>query len=205
VKASFHSVIDCFRASRSLSVSALGQVAPANSGAVSVDVHKRRIIIVAVAGILIARINHRDIDMKQKFRVKVLAVAPLMFMLTSAGCESIALLPRQAIDDRGDVSHRDLDRRELDRRPESRPEIARPRAADELTGTVQKVDQNRREIQLRTTEGRMTVIKYDPATVVYNREREMPVDDLRYGDLILIKVIKNDRGEQYADLIRLAS
>lgn len=143
--------------------------------------------------------------MKQKFRPKVIAVAPLMFMLTSAGCESIALLPRPAIDDRADASRRDLDRRELDRRPESRPEIARPRVADELTGTVQKVDQNRREIQLRTTEGRMTVIKYDPATVVYNREREMPVDDLRYGDLILIKVIKNDRGEQYADLIRLAS
>jgi hypothetical protein len=82
---------------------------------------------------------------------------------------------------------------------------SRSQAADEVTGTVQKVDQNRREIQLRTTEGRMTVIKYDPATVVYNREREMPVDDLRYGDLILIKVVKNNRGEQYADLIRLAS
>ena len=142
--------------------------------------------------------------MKQKFRVKLIAVAPLLFILTSAGCESIALFPRQAIDDRGDVSRPDLDRRE-ERRPESRSEIARPRAVDEVTGTVQKVDQNRREIQVRTTEGRMTVIKYDPATVVYNREREMPVDDLRYGDLILIKVIKNDRGEQYADLIRLAS
>ena len=51
----------------------------------------------------------------------------------------------------------------------------------------------------------MIVIKYDPATVVYNREREMPVDSLRYGDLILIKVVKNTQGEQYADLIRLAS
>ena len=159
----------------------------------------------SVAGILIAQNNHRGYHMKQKFRANVIAVAPLMFILTSAGCESIALLPRPAIDDRADASRRDLDRQELDRRPESRPEIARPRVADELTGTVQKVDQNRREIQLRTTEGRMTVIKYDPATVVYNREREMPVDDLRYGDLILIKVIKNDRGEQYADLIRLAS
>lgn len=29
--------------------------------------------------------------MKQKFRGKVIAVALLMFMLTSAGCESIAL------------------------------------------------------------------------------------------------------------------
>ena len=67
--------------------------------------------------------------MKQKFRANVIAVAPLMFILTSAGCESIALLPRPAIDDRADASRRDLDRQELDRRPESRPEIARPRVA----------------------------------------------------------------------------
>ena len=143
--------------------------------------------------------------MKQNSRAKIIAVAPLMFLVSSAGCESIALLPRPSIDDRADTSRRDLDRRELDRRPEGSAEIPRPRATDEVTGTVQKVDPNRREIQLRTTEGRMTVIKYDPATVVYNREREMPVDELRYGDLILIKIVKNNRGEQYADLIRLAS
>lgn len=144
--------------------------------------------------------------MKQKSRAKIIAVAPLLFLVSSVGCESIALLPRPSIDDRADVSRPDdVSRRDLERRPESRAEIPRSQVTDELTGTVQKVDQNRREIQLRTTEGRMAVIKYDPATVVYNRDREMPVDDLRYGDLILIKVIKNNRGEQYADLIRLAS
>jgi hypothetical protein len=157
-----------------------------------------------IAGILIARIVAQGYVMKQNSRAKIIALAPL-FLLSSAGCESIALLPRPAIDDRADTSRRDLDRRELDRRPEGRAEIPRPGAADEVTGTVQKVDQTRREIQLRTTEGRMTVIKYDPATVVYNREREMPVDELRYGDLILVKIVKNNRGEQYADLIRLAS
>jgi exosome complex RNA-binding protein Csl4 len=143
--------------------------------------------------------------MKQNSKSKALRIAPLLFLLSSAGCESIALFPRPAIDDRADASRRDLDRRELDRRPDSRTELPRQPATDEVTGTVQKVDQNRREIQLRTTEGKMTVIKYDPATVVYNREREMPVDSLRYGDLILIKVVKNALGEQYADLIRLAS
>lgn len=144
--------------------------------------------------------------MKQKSRAKIIAAAPLLFLVSSVGCESIALLPRPSIDDRADVSRReDVSRGDLERRPESRAEMPRSQGTDELTGTVQKVDQNRREIQLRTTEGRMVVIKYDPATVVYNRDREMPVDDLRYGDLILIKVVKNDRGEQYADLIRLAS
>ena len=139
------------------------------------------------------------------FEMKMISLLLLVFLLTSIGCESIALLPRPAIDDRSDISRRDLDRGGAERLPESRAQLPRQRATDEVTGTVQKVDQNRQEIQLRTTEGRMIVIKYDPATVVYNREREMPVDSLRYGDLILVKVVKNTRGEQYADLIRLAS
>ena len=137
--------------------------------------------------------------------MKMKSVPMLVFLLTSIGCESIALLPRPAIDDRSDISRRDSDRGAAERLPVTREELPRHRATDEVTGTVQKVDQNRQEIQLRTTEGRMIVIKYDPATVVYNREREMPVDSLRYGDLILVKVVKNTRGEQYADLIRLAS
>lgn len=143
--------------------------------------------------------------MKQSFEIKMIAVLLLFFLFTSVGCESIALMPRPAIDDRADISRRDLDRGGPERGPENRAELPRQRATDEVTGTVQKVDQNRQEIQLRTTEGRMIVIKYDPATIVYNREREMPVDSLRYGDLILVKVVKNTRGEQYADLIRLAS
>jgi hypothetical protein len=143
--------------------------------------------------------------MKQSFEIKMIVVLLLFFLFTSVGCESIALMPRPAIDDRADISRRDLDRGGPERGPENRAELPRQRATDEVTGTVQKVDQNRQEIQLRTTEGRMIVIKYDPATVVYNREREMPVDSLRYGDLILVKVVKNTRGEQYADLIRLAS
>ena len=136
--------------------------------------------------------------------MKIMSIILLVFLLASTGCESIALLPRPALDDRSDGGRRDSDRVGAERLPESRAELPR-RATDEVTGTVQKVDQNRQEIQLRTTEGRMIVIKYDPATVVYNREREMPVDSLRYGDLILVKVVKNTRGEQYADLIRLAS
>ena len=137
--------------------------------------------------------------------MKMIPFLVLFFLLTSMGCESIALLPRPEIDDRADMSRRDLDRTGIERRPGSPTDLPRQPATDEVTGTVQKVDQNRREIQLRTTEGRMIVMKYDPATVVYDRDREMPVDSLRYGDLVLVKVIRNTRGEQYADLIRLAS
>jgi hypothetical protein len=124
-------------------------------------------------------------------------------MFIVAGCESIALMPRAPIDDRNEGMRRE---RDTDRGRDNTTEIPRNRGpSDEITGTVQKVDQNRREIELRTTQGRMMTIKYDAATIVYDRDREMPVDSLRYGDLILIKVVKNNRGEQYADLIRLAS
>jgi hypothetical protein len=47
------------------------------------------------------------------------------------------------------------------------------------------------------------MIKYDPATRVYSREREVGIETLRPRDLILVRVAKTPRGEQYADLIRL--
>ena len=136
------------------------------------------------------------------------AVSSLVAALLTGGCESIALLPRQSIEgslNRGDIDQRDRQRGSVDRQPESRTDLPRDRAGDEVTGTVQKVDQNRREIHLRTTDARMVIIKYDPATVVYSRDQEIVVDSLRYGDLILVKVVKNSRGEQYADLIRVSS
>lgn len=129
------------------------------------------------------------------------AVSSLVAALLTGGCESIALLPRQSIE--GSLNRGDIDQR--DRQRESRTDLPRDRAGDEVTGTVQKVDQNRREIHLRTTDARMVIIKYDPATVVYSRDQEIVVDSLRYGDLILVKVVKNSRGEQYADLIRVSS
>jgi hypothetical protein len=49
----------------------------------------------------------------------------------------------------------------------------------------------------------MTVIKYEPATLVYSRDREVPVNSLRPGDLVLVQFNRNARGEQYADVIRV--
>ena len=48
--------------------------------------------------------------MKQGFEMKMYSGPSAIFLLTSTGCESIALLPRPAIDDRADISRRDLDR-----------------------------------------------------------------------------------------------
>jgi hypothetical protein len=70
-------------------------------------------------------------------------------------------------------------------------------------GTVERIDADKREIHLRTTEARMITIKYDPDISVRGREREFRVDFLRRGDLILVQMSRNSRGERYADLIRL--
>jgi hypothetical protein len=141
--------------------------------------------------------------MKLSGRTTVVGVSFLFLLSATAGCESIALLPRQPVQDVERQSS--VDRRGVDRSRDSGIDMPRERGANEITGTVQKVDQSRREIHLRTTDAKMMVIKYDPATAVFNREKEIPLDSLRYGDLILVKVVKNNRGEQYADLIRIAS
>jgi len=111
----------------------------------------------------------------------------LLSIFSASGCESIALRPQP-----------DVDRRGIERPPDDRGS-----AKDEIIGTVERVDRTSNQIQLRTTEAKVIVIKYDPATRVYSREREVGIDALRPRDLILVRVAKNPRGEQYADLIRL--
>ena len=123
----------------------------------------------------------------------------LGFIFTAVGCASIAVPPQP-----------DVDRREIERTPpvEQTPPVertpdARDSAKTEIIGTVERVDKIKNEIQLRTTEAKVIVIKYDPATLVYSRERQVGIQALRLRDLILVRVAKTPQGEQYADLIRL--
>jgi len=114
-------------------------------------------------------------------------VVLMIAIFVASGCESIAVRPRP-----------DVDRREIERTPD-----ARDSAKIEIIGTVERVDKAKNEIQLRTTEAKVIVIKYNPATLVYSREREVGIEALRPRDLILVRVAKTPQGEQYADLIRL--
>ena len=123
----------------------------------------------------------------------------LGFIFTAVGCANIAVRPQP-----------DVDRREIERTPpvEQTPPVertpdARDSAKTEIIGTVERVDKTKNEIQLRTTEAKVIVIKYDPATLVYSRERQVGIEALRLRDLILVRVAKTSQGEQYADLIRL--
>ena len=111
----------------------------------------------------------------------------LLAIFAASGCESIALRPRPEVDRSG-----------IERTPADRGS-----AKNEIIGTVERVDRTSNEIQLRTTEAKLIVIKYDPATRVYSGEREVGIEALRPRDLILVRVAKTPRGEQFADLIRL--
>src|SRR5262249_55009033 len=63
----------------------------------------------------------------------------------------------------------DVDRREIERTPPvERTPDGRDSAKVEIIGTVERVDKIKNEIQLRTTDAKVVVIKYDPATLVYS-------------------------------------
>jgi hypothetical protein len=134
--------------------------------------------------------------MKQFSRVAYVCLIPLT--LAAAGCESISLISR------GDPLARDEQRRDrdLDRNREARRDGDRDRFRDEIVGTVQRVDPDRQELQLRTTDGESTRVRYDLSTRVSHRGRDLRVEELRYGDLVNVELSRN-RGERYAAAIRM--
>jgi hypothetical protein len=114
-------------------------------------------------------------------------------VIAAFGCENIAVRPRPDVDKGG-----------IDPSREARGDVRdRNSPRDEIVGTVQSIDERNRQIQLRTNEGRLTTIKYDSGTRVYSRDRELRVDSLSRGDIILVQVDRDSRGDQYAYVIRM--
>jgi len=103
-------------------------------------------------------------------------------LLLAAGCESVALMPRPDIDDRaGNGGTAQPDRY----------------ARGEVVGMVERVDDIRREIHLRTDDRRSMVLKYAPSAWVLDRNRQFSVGDVRSGDFVRAEP---SRGE-YVDVI----
>jgi hypothetical protein len=129
---------------------------------------------------------------KRAFHIIALCVA-----MASVGCESVALLPRADVDqdqpDRGATSDANIGRVERERN----------RSTEEITGIVQRVDDSRREILVRTR-NEVVVVRYDPRTVVYDRDRELRVSDLRNGDEVSIQLGRDAGYDRYADVIRMS-
>jgi hypothetical protein len=151
------------------------------------------------SGIVLAPLRYRRCMMRPIFRTAYVCLLPLT--LTAAGCESISLISRP--DPYARDERRDRDReRNLDRSGEVRRDQDWDRSRNEIAGTVQRVDPDRQEIELRAADGGLTRVRYDISTRVSYRDRDMRVEELRYGDLVRVE-LSRDRGERYAERIRM--
>jgi len=131
--------------------------------------------------------------MNSTFRIVATLVLGLLVM---GGCESVALMPRPDLDETG-VSGNRADR------DAGVGRVGSEHDRGEVTGIVQRVDEARREIHLRTGERSVIVFRYDPRTVIYGRDRDLPVEDLRSGDEIAVRPGASSGYERYADVIRM--
>ncbi|HEY5544266.1 MAG TPA: hypothetical protein VIM04_13550 [Candidatus Binatia bacterium] len=123
----------------------------------------------------------------------------LVALGTVWGCESVSLIGRESIEP-GYEQRSDIERRgDYDRRDR----FGRDTAQNHIYGTVQDIDERRREIRLRTDDGRTAVVRYDSSTRFFDGSRDIEVASVRTGDSVSIQLERNAGGEQYANAIRV--
>ena len=110
------------------------------------------------------------------------SIVLLVALTISAGCgdSNFALVGRKTLPDR-----------------ESQP------LQDEIVATVERVDTGSREINLRPNDGRTRVVGYSTDARVMYRGREYPVTQLEAGDVVVMQLRQDSRGNSYTDLIRI--
>ena len=96
-------------------------------------------------------------------------------LTASAGCESIALIGRPTL--------------EL--------------GQDEFVAEVERLDTSSREIHLRPNNSRTRVVGYSADARAVYRGREYPVTQLEAGDIVVMQLRQDSRGNSYTDLIRV--
>jgi hypothetical protein len=114
------------------------------------------------------------------------------------GCESIALMPRPDIEPPPDSPP--VATRRTDRVPSGIHE--RDLSRGDTTATVERLDEDRQELYLRAADGRVSVMTYDPGTVVLSEGRELSPNALRDGDLVRVQSTRAG-GTEYANVIRI--
>ena len=83
------------------------------------------------------------------------------------------------------------------------PDRASQPVPDEIVATVERVDTGFREINLRPNDGRTRVVGYSTDARVMYRGREYPVSQLQSGDVVVMQLKQDSRGNSYTDLIRV--
>ena len=100
----------------------------------------------------------------------------LVLALTAiAGCEGIALVGRPTL--------------EL--------------GQDEFVAQVERLDTSSREIHLRPNDSRTRVVGYSADARAVYRGREYPVARIERGDIVVMQLRQDSRGNSYTDLIRV--
>jgi hypothetical protein len=102
------------------------------------------------------------------------AVASALLVAALAGCESIALLPR--------------------------PDIDAPNAPRSITASINGIDQQLREVYLRTAANQHYVVNYTNETRVTDRGREIALGRLRVGDQVRVDVREEGRRLQASQI-----
>jgi hypothetical protein len=74
---------------------------------------------------------------------------------------------------------------------------------EEIFAEIVRVDTSSRQIHLRPDDNRNRVIEYSADARVLYRGREYPIAQLERGDQVSMQLMKDSRGNLYADLIRV--
>ncbi len=83
------------------------------------------------------------------------------------------------------------------------PDRASQAVQDEIVATVERINTGSREISLRPNDGRTRVVGYSTDARVMYRGREYPVTQLEAGDVVVMQLRQDSRGNSYTDLIRV--
>jgi uncharacterized protein DUF5666 len=102
------------------------------------------------------------------------AIASALFAAALAGCESIALMPR--------------------------PDIDAPNAPRSITASINGIDQQLREVYLRTPANQHYVVNYTNETRITDRGREIALGRLRVGDQVRVDVREEGRRLQASQI-----
>ena len=83
------------------------------------------------------------------------------------------------------------------------PDRASQPFENEIEATVARLDTGSREINLRRNDGGTRVVGYSNDARVMYRGREYPVSQLEVGDVVVMQLRQDSRGNSFADLIRV--
>lgn len=131
---------------------------------------------------------------RKNWTKKLGCVLVLGSLITVWGCENVGIARRENIA---------RNERYSDRRDSDWDRYDRDARRQQIYGTVQDVDERRREIRVRENDGRTTVVRYDSGTRITDGSRDMRPESLRSGDQVSIRLDRDSRGEQYAESIRV--